>query len=111
MQTTGRVQARECHARVLVPRQDVTGADRQWADQYEPGNVVRYARGSQVLGIAAGEYARVVQVHAHDNRVTVARAMAWNTQTSAARTSPTATLNRPNNGAFVGSVTSASRSK
>ena len=37
MQTTGRVQGHEHHARVLVARQDVTGADRQWAQQYEPG--------------------------------------------------------------------------
>lgn len=73
MQATGRVQEHEHHARVLVARQDVTGADRQWAAQYEPGNVVRYVKGSQTLGIAAGEYARVAQVYAEDNRVTVTR--------------------------------------
>jgi hypothetical protein len=73
LQQTGQVQAREHQRRVLVPRQDVTGADRQWAAQYEIGNVVRYARGSSGLGLAAGEYARVTHVHAHDNRVTVAR--------------------------------------
>jgi conjugative relaxase-like TrwC/TraI family protein len=73
MQTTGRVQQSELHVRVLVPRQDVTGADRQWAKQYEPGNVVRYERGSRAIGIAGGEYARVVQVDAPDNRVTVTR--------------------------------------
>ena len=28
----------------LVARQDVTGADRQWAEQYEPGDVVRYTQ-------------------------------------------------------------------
>lgn len=73
LQTTDRVHAREHHARVLVPRQDVTGADRQWAAEYETGNVVRYTRGSRALGIAAGEYARVVQVHARENRVAVTR--------------------------------------
>ena len=73
MQTTGRVHHDEYHARVLVPRQDVTGADRQWAEQYEPGNVVRYERGSRAIGIAAGEYARVAQVDAVNNHVTVAR--------------------------------------
>ena len=73
MQTAGRVQAREHHTRVLVPRQDVTGADRQWAAQYEPGNVVRYQRGSQTLGLGAGEYARVTHVDASENRVTVTR--------------------------------------
>ena len=73
LQQTGQVHAREHQRRVLVPRQDVTGADRQWAAQYQIGNVVRYARGSSGLGLAAGEYARVTHVHAHDNRVTVAR--------------------------------------
>jgi ATP-dependent exoDNAse (exonuclease V) alpha subunit len=73
MQTTGRVHAHEQQTRVLVPRQDVTGADRQWAAQYEPGNVVRYTRGSRSLGIAAGEYGRVVEIHAQANRVTVTR--------------------------------------
>ncbi len=73
MQTSGRVDAHEHHARVLVPRQDVTGADRQWAEQYEPGNVVRYERGSRAGGIGAGEYARVAQVDAGNNRITVTR--------------------------------------
>jgi hypothetical protein len=73
MQATGRVQDHEHRARVLVARQDVTGADRQWAAQYEPGNVVRYVKGSQALGIEPGTYARVRQVHAQDNRVTVTR--------------------------------------
>ncbi|MEQ1761167.1 MAG: AAA family ATPase, partial [Vicinamibacterales bacterium] len=73
MQTSGRVDAHEHHARVLVPRQDVTGADRQWAEQYEPGNVVRYEKGSRAVGIAAGEYARVAQVDAGNNRITVTR--------------------------------------
>ena len=36
--------------RVLVPRQDMTGADRAWANHYEVGDVVRYARGSKGLG-------------------------------------------------------------
>lgn len=73
MQATGRAQDHEYPARVLVARQDVTGADRQWAAQYEPGNVVRYVKGSQALGIEPGAYARVLQVHAEDNRVTVTR--------------------------------------
>jgi hypothetical protein len=74
LQATGRVQGQEHHVRVLVPRHDVTGADRQWAAQYESGDVVRYARGSRALGLAAGEYVRVVRHSAPDNRVTVARA-------------------------------------
>jgi conjugative relaxase-like TrwC/TraI family protein len=73
MQIGGQVDANEHRVRVLVTRQEVTGADRQWAQQYEPGNVVRYTTGSKVLAIHAGEYARVDQVHATDNRLTVTR--------------------------------------
>jgi hypothetical protein len=36
---------------VLVPRQKMTGADRQWATQYEPDDIVRYTRGSQAVGV------------------------------------------------------------
>src|SRR5208283_4253202 len=64
---------REHLMRVLVARQEITGADRQWAAQYEPGNVVRYARGSKTLGIAPGEYARVESVDEKQNHVTVER--------------------------------------
>lgn len=54
---------------VLVARQEITGADRQWAAQYERGNVVRYAKGSKTLGIAPGEYARVESVDEKQNHV------------------------------------------
>jgi ATP-dependent exoDNAse (exonuclease V) alpha subunit len=56
---------------VLVPRQEITGADRQWAERYEEGDVVRYSRGSKALGIEAGDYARVVGVDSKTNQVTV----------------------------------------
>jgi hypothetical protein len=72
-QTEGQVDQGEHRVRVLVPRQDLTGADRQWAEQYKPGDVVRYSRGSKVLRIKAGEYARVDRVDGKDNRLTVTR--------------------------------------
>ena len=59
--------------RVLDSRQAMTGADRQWALQYEPGDVIRYSRGSKVLGIEPGEYARVKDVNIKENRITVER--------------------------------------
>ncbi len=37
---------------VLVPRQEMTRADRQSAAQYESGDIVRYTRGSQAVGTA-----------------------------------------------------------
>ena len=59
--------------RVLVPRQDITGADRQWAERYDVGDIVRYTKGSKTLGIDAGEYARVERIQAKDNLITVTR--------------------------------------
>jgi conjugative relaxase-like TrwC/TraI family protein len=47
MQREGHVHRHEHHLSVLVPRQEITGADRQWAERYEVGDVVRYSRGSK----------------------------------------------------------------
>lgn len=74
MQSAGQVKKDEHKVRVLVARQEVTGADRRWAAQYEAGDVVRYTRGSKVQGIAAGEYARVERVDEKKNHVTARRA-------------------------------------
>ncbi len=73
MQDTDQMPYCEHRMKVLVARQEITGADRQWAAQYEPGNVVRYAKGSKTLGIAPGEYARVENVGEQQNHVTVER--------------------------------------
>src|SRR6266566_4912303 len=73
IEKTGQVDHRERNVRVLVARQEVTGADRQWAEQYEPGNIVRYTKGSKTHGIDAGEYARVERVEAKENLLTVRR--------------------------------------
>ena len=73
MQDANRIPYLEYRMKVLVARQEVTGADRQWAAQYEPGNVVRYAKGSKTLGIAPGEYARVESIDEKENHVTVER--------------------------------------
>jgi hypothetical protein len=56
---------------VLDARQEMTGADRAWAAQYEEGDIVRYARGSKTLGIGAGEYAQVTDVDRKQNQITV----------------------------------------
>jgi conjugative relaxase-like TrwC/TraI family protein len=74
LQENGQVAADAHQARVLVARQEVTGADRQWAEQYARGDVVRYTMGSQTIGLRAGEYARIKDIDAPHNRVTVARA-------------------------------------
>jgi AAA domain/UvrD-like helicase C-terminal domain len=71
VQDAGIVDRTEHRVRILLPRQDVTGADRQWAEKYEPGNVVRYTRGSDKLGLDAGAYARVVHAAPRENLITV----------------------------------------
>jgi ATP-dependent exoDNAse (exonuclease V) alpha subunit len=73
MQTRGDVSKDEHKLWVLESRQAMTGADRQWAGQYEAGDVVRYSRGSRALKIEAGEYARVSQVDPKENRITIER--------------------------------------
>ncbi len=74
LQSSGRVEEQEHRVTVLVPRQEMTGADRQWAAQYEAGDIVRYTRGSQVVGVEMGEYAHVTGVDREQNLLTVERA-------------------------------------
>jgi conjugative relaxase-like TrwC/TraI family protein len=57
--------------RVLVQRQDMTGADRGWANHYEPGDVIRYARGSKALGIEGGSYGTVAAINPAANLLAV----------------------------------------
>jgi len=57
--------------RILVQRQDMTGAERGWASHYEPGDVVRFARGSKSTGLEAGSYAKVAAVEPSQNLLTV----------------------------------------
>ncbi|MHB8755105.1 MAG: MobF family relaxase [Candidatus Acidiferrales bacterium] len=73
MQTRGQVDHREQRLRVLVARQEITGADRQWAAQYKPGDVVRYTKGSKAVGIKPGEYAQIERANDKENLVTVKR--------------------------------------
>lgn len=73
LQQKGQVQAEEHSVRVLEPRQSLTGADRAWAEQYQAGDVLRYSRGSKVLGIKTGEYATVTGNDGSENRLTVER--------------------------------------
>ncbi len=74
MQSRGKVEEQAHKLTVLVPRQEMTGADRQWAAQYEAGDIVRYTRGSEALGIGAGEYVRVAWVDRDQNLLIVERA-------------------------------------
>jgi conjugative relaxase-like TrwC/TraI family protein len=71
MQAKGIVGKDEHRVQILVPRQDLTGADRTWAERYNIGDMLRYSRGSKETGIDKGEYARVTGIDAAGNRLTV----------------------------------------
>lgn len=73
LQEHGSVSGEEHPVKVLIPRQDMTGVDRAWASQYEAGDVVRYTKGSQSMGISPGAYARVGSVDNEKNLLTVER--------------------------------------
>jgi len=73
LQSSRRVEDREYRVTVLVPRQDMTAADRQWAVQYALGDIVRYTRGSQAVGVKSGEYVHVTGVDREHNLLTVER--------------------------------------
>jgi conjugative relaxase-like TrwC/TraI family protein len=73
LQTRGVVSKEEHSQTVLTPRQDLTGADRQWAARYALGDVIRYTKGSRAIGVEAGEYARVTNVDGDQNLLTVER--------------------------------------
>jgi conjugative relaxase-like TrwC/TraI family protein len=60
--------------RVLVQRQDMTGAERSRANHYEINDVVRYTRGSKAIGIEAGAYTSVVAINPAANQLTVEKA-------------------------------------
>jgi len=73
MQAEGKVSNEEHRVHVLYARQDISGADRQHAQNYEKGDVIRYSKGSKPLGIEAGEYARVMATDRETNTLTVKR--------------------------------------
>ncbi|MGA2005561.1 MAG: conjugal transfer protein, partial [Terriglobales bacterium] len=64
----------EHSVQTLVPRQEMTGADRSWAQQYQVDDILRYSRGSRETGIQKGEYTRVKSIDTQNNRLTVLRA-------------------------------------
>jgi conjugative relaxase-like TrwC/TraI family protein len=74
LQSRGVVSREEHSLPMLVSRQELTGADRSWAQKYEVNDVLRYSRSSKETGIEKGEYARVLSVDANQNLLTVLRA-------------------------------------
>jgi ATP-dependent exoDNAse (exonuclease V) alpha subunit len=74
LKTAGSLAPEDHAFRVLVQRQDMTGADRSWANHYEINDVIRFARGSKTIGIEAAAYATVVAINPAANHLTVEKA-------------------------------------
>jgi ATP-dependent exoDNAse (exonuclease V) alpha subunit len=71
LKVVGTIAPEDHTFRVLVQRQDLTGAERSWASQYEINDVVRYTRGSKATKIGTGAYASVVAINPAANQLTV----------------------------------------
>jgi len=74
LQARGIVSQREYQVTTLVTRQELTGADRSWAQKYQVNDVLRYSRTSNETGLKKGEYTRVAGIDARSNLLTVIRA-------------------------------------
>jgi ATP-dependent exoDNAse (exonuclease V) alpha subunit len=74
LKATGALAPEDHTFRVLVQRQDMTGAERSWARHHEIADVVRYTRGSKAIGIEAGSYASVAAIDPATNQLTVEKA-------------------------------------
>jgi conjugative relaxase-like TrwC/TraI family protein len=74
LKANGSLAPEDHTVRVLVQRQDMTGAERSWANHYEINDVVRYTRGSKAIGIEAAAYASVVAINPSENQLTVEKA-------------------------------------
>jgi conjugative relaxase-like TrwC/TraI family protein len=73
MQEKGLVKREEHGLRLLFTRPDLTGADRQYARNYQVEDVIRYSKGSKELGVESGEYTKVVRIDTKANALTVER--------------------------------------
>jgi len=71
LKAKGALAPEEHQFKILIQRQELTGAERRWASGYEIGDVVRYARGSKAVAIEAGTYGTVVSVNSASNSLSV----------------------------------------
>ncbi|HZI87859.1 MAG TPA: MobF family relaxase [Pyrinomonadaceae bacterium] len=72
LQSQGVISNADHETTILVNRQDLTGAERKFALTYVPHeDVIRYNKGSKVLGINKGDYGCVLNTNHSDNEITV----------------------------------------
>jgi ATP-dependent exoDNAse (exonuclease V) alpha subunit len=58
---------------VLTQRSELTSVDREWAANYQQGDILYYMRGSKEHGIEPRAYATVASIDAAANRITVSK--------------------------------------
>jgi len=72
LQQEGKVSREDRQMSVLVNRQDITGAERTFANSYVPDeDIIGYNRASKVYGVNVGDYARVISTDHANNTLTV----------------------------------------
>jgi ATP-dependent exoDNAse (exonuclease V) alpha subunit len=71
LKANGTIGSEDHRFRILVQRQEMTGAERSWATRYEINDIVRFARGSKIAGIQAREYGTVIGIDPDANMLTV----------------------------------------
>ena len=71
LQEAGKLGTEQKTFSVLAHRSDMTGADREWAARYKPGNILKYEKGSKAHGIAQKSTAVVLSSDARNNTITV----------------------------------------
>jgi conjugative relaxase-like TrwC/TraI family protein len=70
LRATGYLKEGSHEVPVLVQR-DVTGMDRTRAENYRPGDVLRYVHANETLGVAGKSYATVIDADPTENKLTV----------------------------------------
>jgi ABC-type dipeptide/oligopeptide/nickel transport system ATPase component len=73
MRSTEQVKGVEHSVQVLIAKQSFTNEDRRWAQNYEPGEVLRFTTSSKTIGVASRELVRVVETRDKENLITVER--------------------------------------
>ena len=71
LQEAGKLETEQKTFSVLAHRSDMTGADREWAARYKPGDILKYEKGSKAHGIPQNSTAVVLSSDARNNTVTV----------------------------------------
>ncbi|HKX33310.1 MAG TPA: MobF family relaxase [Blastocatellia bacterium] len=72
LQEDGLIDQDDQQTTILVNRDNLTGAEREFAARYKPGqDILRYREGSDIHGIKRGEYGRVVAQEYGRNTLTV----------------------------------------